>query len=266
MAERVTRGHTRSENVDPIRLAGHLNLARLLVGQGEWRAAVVELGGAADVDLRQARMMRAVLATLPFLSIPRDDLASTMEELRSWAPPAPEPGSPPERAYDRHARLYFMGLLSSKLGDATAALEYADAIEELADVAATAVPGDLATTVRVDVAWRQGSSPADVLRTLEPLSGQVPAVFWDNPAFGQEHARYVRAAALQQAGENDEALRWLEDTFIVTPGWEYYLAPTRYLAAQVLDAMGRTDEAAEARAEYLEFWAEADGGISLPGG
>ncbi len=38
------------------------------------------------------------------------------------------------------------------------------------------------------------------------------------------------------------------------------------LAARVLDASGRTEEAAEARATYRELWADADGGISLPGG
>ena len=266
MAERLAGGFTRSANADAIRLEGHLNLARLFVAQGRWRAAAVELERAADVDLEQARMTRAVLATLPFLSIPRDDLVSTMEELQRWAPPVPERGSPPERAYDQHVRVYFMGLLSSKLGDATKALEYADAIEELADVARTAVPGELATTIRADVAWRQGSTPMDVLRALEPLRGHLPAVLWDHPAFGQEHARYVRASALQQAGENDKALRWLEDTFDVTPGAVYYLAPTQYLAAQAFDASGRTEEAAEARATYRELWADADGGISLPGG
>ena len=154
MAERLASGFTRSANADAIRLEGHLNLTRLFVAQGRWRAAAVELERAADVDPEPARMMRAVMATLPFLSIPRDDLASVMEEMQRWAPPVPEPGSPPERAYDQHARLYFMGLLSTKLGDASRALEYADAIEELADVARTAVPGELATTLRADVAWR----------------------------------------------------------------------------------------------------------------
>jgi hypothetical protein len=52
MAERVARGHTRSENVDPIRIAGHLNLARVLVGQGKWRAAAVELDVGADAGAR----------------------------------------------------------------------------------------------------------------------------------------------------------------------------------------------------------------------
>jgi tetratricopeptide (TPR) repeat protein len=268
MAERLASGFTRSANAEPIRLAGHLNLARLFVAQGRWRAAAVELEQAADVDLEQARITRAVFATLPFLSIPRDDLVRVMEELQRWAPPVPAPGAPPERAYDQHIRLYFMGLLSSKLGDATGALEYAGAIEELADVAGTAVPGELATTLRADVAWRQGSAPADVLHALEPLQGHLPAVLWDHPAFGQEHARFVRASALQRAGENDEALRWLENTFELTPGGVYYLAPTQYLAAQVLDAAGRTEEASEARATYSELWADADAdrGISLPGG
>jgi tetratricopeptide (TPR) repeat protein len=265
MAERVARGHTRSENADAIRLAGHLNLARLLVGQGEWGAAALELEGAADVDAEQARMARAVLTTLPFLSIPRDDLERAMEELQRWSPPVAEPGSPPERAYDQHARLYLLGLLSSKLGDGARALEYADAIVQLPDEAETAVPGELATTLRADVAWRQGNSPADVLRALEPLRGQLPAVLYNHPVFGQEHARYVRASALQQAGQNDEALRWLEDTFIASPGQVYYLAPTRYLVAQVLDASGRPEEAAEARTTYLELWSDADAGISPPG-
>ncbi len=266
MAERLASGFTRSANADAIRLEGHLNLARLFVAQGRWRAAAVELERAADVDPEPARMTRAVMATLPFLSIPRDDLASVMEEMQRWAPPVPEPESPPERAYDQHVRLYFMGLLSTKLGDASRALEYADAIEELADVARTAVPGELATTLRADVAWRQGGSPADVLRALEPLRGRLPAVLWDHPAFGQEHTRFVRASALQRAGENDEALRWLEDTFDVTPGAVYYIAPTQYLAAQALDASGRAEEAAEARAGYRKLWADADEGISLPGG
>ena len=266
MAVRLARGYTRSANADPIRLAGYLNLARLFVAHGRWRAALAELEQAAEIDLEQARMTRAVLATLPFLSIPREDLASVMEELQRWAPPVPEQGSPPERAYDQHTRLYFMGLLSSKLGDASRALEYADAIEELNDVARTAVPGELATTLRADVAWRRESSPAEVLLALEPLRGQVPAVLWDHPAFGQEHARYVRASALHRAGEDGAALRWLEDTFTLTAGTVYYLAPTRYLAAQVLDASGRAEEAAEARSTYRELWADADGRISLPAG
>ena len=266
MAERLARGQTRSAYANPSRLAGHLNLARLLVGQGEWRAATVELEQAAHIDLGHACMARAVLSTLPFLSIPRDDLTSTMEELQRWAPPVPEPGSPPQGAYDQHVRLYFMGLLTSKLGDATRALEYADEIEGLPDVVGTPVPGGLATTIRADAAWRLGGTPVSVLGALEPLEGHLPAVLWDHPAFGQEHARYIRASALQQAGENEEALRWLEDTFALTPGTVYYLAPTRYLAAQVLDASGREEEAAEARATYRELWADADGRISMPGG
>ena len=268
MAERLARGYTRSANAEPIRLAGHLNLARLFVAQGRWRAAAVELERAADLDAEQARMTRAVLTTLPFLSVPRDDLASAMEELQRWAPPVPEPGSPPQRAYDQHVRLYFMGLLSSKLGDATEALAHADTIEELDDVAGTAVPGELATTLRADVAWRQGNSVAYVIRTLGPLRGQVPAVLWDHPAFGLEHARYVGVSALQRggAGENTFALQWLENTFAVTPGAVYYLAPTRYLAAKALDALGRAEEADEALATYSELWADADGRISLPGG
>ena len=263
MAERVSRGQARPTNAEPIRLEGHLNLVELFVAQGRWRAAAVQLDRAADLDPERARLHRAVMATLPFLSIPRDDLESVMEDLQRWAPAVPEQGSPPERAYDQQIRLYFMGLLSSKLGDATRALGYADAIEGLPDVVGTPVPGGLATTIRADAAWRQGSASVVVLRALEPLQGHLPAVLWDHPAFGQEHARYVRASALQQAGENDEALRWLEDTFKLTPGRVYYLAPTRYLAARVLDASGR---AAEARATYRELWADADSGISLPGG
>ena len=62
------------------------------------------------------------------------------------------------------------------------------------------------------------------------------------------------------------ALRWLEDTFKLATGAVYYLAPTRYLAARVLDASGRVEEAAEADATYGELWADADEEISLPGG
>ena len=266
MAERTARSQARATNAHETRLSGHLNLARLFVARGQWHAADEQLGRASDLDPERARLTRAVLATLPFLPVPHDDLASVLEELQQWMPPAPEQGAPPERAYDQHLRMYFLGLLSSKLGDTAAAFEYADSIETLDDFAATAVPAELATTIRADAAWRDGSSPADVLRALEPLRGHVPAVFWSHPAFGQEHARYLRASALYLAGESDEALRWLENTFTVTPGWVYYLGPVGYLTAQVLDASGRVEEAAGAHATYGELWADADAEVQFPEG
>jgi tetratricopeptide (TPR) repeat protein len=264
LAERFARRQARSTNALAPRLAGHVNLARLLVAHGQWRAASAELRAATELDGARARTMRAALATLPFLAVPREDLVSIVEEVQAWTPAAAEPGSPPERAYDQHMRLYFLGALASKLGDATAALEYADAIEALADEAQTAVPGDLATTIRADVSWRQGDTPQEAIRALEALRGHVPAVFWEDPVFGQEHARYIRASVLLSAGEFEESLRWLDNGLVVTPGWVYYLGPVAYLRAQALEASGRTDEAGEARAAYRELWADADAEIASP--
>lgn len=159
LGRRLARMQTRPENTPLQRLEGHVNLAHLLVAHGRWAEAAEELDRAAELDPERARLQRAVLATLPFLAVPDGDLLEALEELERWSPETAGPDATPATGYDSHVRLYFLGLLSSKLGDFDEALSRADAVEALANPAGTAVPGELATSVRADVAWRRGDAP-----------------------------------------------------------------------------------------------------------
>ena len=264
IAERAARDQTRPGNRREARVAGFLNLAILFTARGRWSDAYAELANAARIDPVMALEERAVLAGLPFLPVPREDLEGLRRDLDAWTPPAAPVGSPPERAYQRHARCFLLGLVSSKLGDFETALAFADSLERLPDAAGTTVPGDLAATVRASVAWRSGQAPDRVLRELSALEGHLPAALWQDPVFGQEQARFIRAASLLAAGSPEDALGWLQNTFTLTPGAVYYQAGVSYLEAQALDALSRPNEARQARESLERLWAEADRGIEIP--
>lgn len=264
VAERAARDQTRPDHQREARLAGFLNLAILFTARGRWSQAEAELANAGRIDAVRTLEERAVLATLPFVPVPREDLEGLRRDLEAWTPPAAAAGVSPDRAYDRHARCYLLGLVASKLGGFATALAWADSLERLPDAAGTTVPGDLAVTVRASVAWLSGQAPDRVLGELAALKGHVPAVLWQDPVFAEEQARYARAAALVAAGRAEDALPWLQDTFTVTPGSLYYQAGVAYLEAEALDALSRPDEARRARERVAKLWAEADRGIELP--
>jgi hypothetical protein len=163
-----------------------------------------------------------------------------------------------------HQRLYVLGLLASKLGEFEKALSYADSIEMLPNPAETAVPLEYAATVRANVARDRGRPAADVLTLLEPVRGRVPAAVYGRPMFSQERARFLRAEALHGVGRDDEALRWLSDSFTVWRAGVYYKAPVLHLTARIHDANSRPDEARDAREAFDRVWSRADTAIAFP--
>jgi len=265
VAERGARSQMRQANTTDVRRAGHRNLARILAGGGGWSDVEEQLDLLAELDPIEGRRQRALLTSLPWFAIPAPALEVCRAELVEWRPDTPAPDTPLDRAYEAHRRTYYLGLVESKMGNFGAARAWADSLEALPDVSGIpAVVEGLAATVRADVAWREGRPPSELLSLLEPVRGEVPALLWTDPMIGQEHARLLRAIALHEAGRDDEALRWLQNGFENTPGWDYYRAPVAYLTGLVMRAEGRKEEAAAARATFERLWAAADAPIALP--
>ena len=204
-AERLARNAVESRRSTTQRAAGYITLARLFVAQGRWSEAAIELRNARQLDPYQEVLVQALLASLPWLAVPREEVLVSRDALLGWTPTPADSGAPLRRAYLPHQRLYVLGLLASKLGEFEKALSYADSIVMLPDAAGTAVPIEYAATVRANVARDRGRPAADVLTLLEPVRGRVPAAVYSQPLFSQERARFLRAEALHGVGRDDEA-------------------------------------------------------------
>ena len=263
-AERLARTALESGRTASMQRTGYINLARLFVAQGRWSEAAIELGNARSLDPDQTVLVQALLASLPWVAVPRDEVSASRDALLGWTPTPAVPDAPLERSYVPHQRLYVLGLLASRLGEFEKALSYADSIERLPDPAETAVPLEYTATLRANVARDRGSSAADVLTQLDPVRGRVPAAVYALPMFSQERARFLRAEALHGVGRDDEALRWLNNSFTLPRAGVYYKAPVLYLTARIHDANSRPDEARNAREAFERIWSGADAEIVFP--
>lgn len=84
-----------------------------------------------------------------------------------------------------------------------------------------------------------------------------------NSWYQNRHGRFLRAELLLRLGDYEEALRWYESLEGYTVSTSIMLGPRTYRMAQCLDALGRSAEAAEAYARFIELWEEADPALQV---
>jgi tetratricopeptide (TPR) repeat protein len=207
----------------------------------------------------------ALAATLPFLDVPRADVAVLRGEIERWTPLPDVAGAPSlATALRPHLRLYILGLLAARMEDNEHAEQYARQLERLsAPAQGHGITAALAATIRADVALH-ARRYAEVLTLLVPVNGEVPLElvsvrpFVNTREFTQEHARYLRAEALLALGRNDEARRWLEYGFQGSP-WELaYLAPVHDRLARILASSGDRQGSATHLKAFAKLWRDSD--------
>ena len=160
--------------------------------------------------------------------------------MERWSPghDASKPLPESIRPLAPHLRLYLLGLLSTRLGNAAEALRLASELETLpAPPESRAVVRSLARTIRADVAAESGRTN-EGLTLLADVRGEIPFELLMLPYFSEEHARYLRSRLLFQAGRDEEALRLVENGFAGTPGELYYRAPAHLLQAEIQQRLG----------------------------
>ncbi len=234
-------------------------LALLELAQGKWRAATSQFA-LAERSLASAKRMQALSATWPFLAIPESELVALRAELETWNPQAEAPEATPGLAstLQPQLRLYLLGLLSSRLGDHAQALRHTAELEKSEHPAeAAALVRDLARTIQADVELRRGR-PADALRLLEPVKGEVPPELLANPFFSEEGSRYLRAELLYQLGRDREALRWFSNGFQGTPNELAYLAPAHLRQAELYERLGDRQQAVNHYSRFIQLWKSCD--------
>lgn len=264
-AEELARLELAWRRQPAIRQGAQLLSGWLEVGRGRWSSARPAFLAAEQEGAAAGRVHRALAAALPFLVVPRSDLLAVRAEIEAWTPERdPEERTATATALRPHLRLYLLGLLSSRLDQPAEARRYSAELERLpAQPGSAGVVHGLAQTIRSDVAWQAGDFK-EVLTALGEVTPEIPLELVSVPAYftareyAQEHARYLRAAALAALRRDSEALRWLEAGLRGAPNEFAFLAPLSRLLGEIQERAGDRAAATAHYERLVRLWQDGD--------
>ena len=263
VADRISRFLIEPTRSPAAQSYGHMSLAQLALGRGQLGSARAHLARTEALAPDLGLVYRALLAAEPFVpASPRDMEAARLAILR-WdaASVADQTGS---TVYTVHngvqpvLRLYLLGLLSARLGDAAGAARYADELRRapVPKGSGTLVP-DLTEGVRAAAALARGDSAA-ALAALERVRSEVPLDRIANSAFyANALGRYQRAELLRRTGRARESLAW----YATLGDGRYdvaYIAPAHLGQALAWQELADTAKAVGHYRRFLALWGDAD--------
>jgi DNA-binding SARP family transcriptional activator len=214
-AESLARALTGAARSDEMRALFHVLLGHLRLAQDDPEGALRELRIAEGHDRAWGLETRALFAALPFAGISRREAEAARNDLLGWDPATVAPSGfvvfAMHNGLHAHIRLYLLALLEARLADAAAAGAHAAALEQLAPApGAEGLSEHLARGARARVLWLEGRI-GEALATLE--GGRSEAWFLlteASPFYAQAFERYMRAELLDALGRDDEARGWRE--------------------------------------------------------
>ena len=236
----------------------------LLVAQGKWAAARDELAAIRRLDPPVALESAAYLSLVPFLPKDRTQQERLKAGLEDFDPDVPASGNP-TKWFNVHDGLhhilktYLYGMLSAQLGDEAAAERSA---AQLAAIEAPRNAGTMATdfalSIRAEMLRRAGAVE-EALAELERIRLENwNAMMIASPFLSETYERFMRAELLLEVGRLEEALSWYENLF----GSSVYEVAFRPIAdlrrGQILERLGRAEEAAERYRHFIEAWRDCD--------
>ncbi|HEY7635921.1 MAG TPA: BTAD domain-containing putative transcriptional regulator [Gemmatimonadales bacterium] len=239
--------------------------AFLDLAAGRWVAARQHLTRALPLQPAATVEYRGLLATLSFLPVERADLEDLRSTLKAWDATTVPPGAHPYPGFDVHQgahsvlRLYLLGALSARLGDA-GALSCATELDRFEDGGdAERLARDLAHSVRAQHAFWRGE-PRVALAALELLRlepRQILSVL-QSPFYTGTAERWLRAELLHELGRDEEALRWYRSLAQSSLYDLIYLAPSHLRRGEICEALGDTDQATQHYRRAVELWSGCD--------
>jgi DNA-binding SARP family transcriptional activator/TolB-like protein len=264
--ERVAQARLRHERNPDDQARFQLFLAQVQLARGRYRDAVSGIE-AASVPTPRRLEYRAMMASLPFLPVPADEVATVRTEIAAHSELAPEDAGGPVTGrgieyphllwpgLHRVQRLYLLGALHAALGDGAAAEAVADSLARFAPDRLWASSYERLTRARAAVAAGQ---PRAALRILGPVEPPARRTFESLVDHGRPYERWLRAEVLRQTGRSAEALRWYA-TFPDPVARDLaYLAPSHLRRAEIHEAAGSPDQAAFHYRRFIDLWADAD--------
>jgi tetratricopeptide (TPR) repeat protein len=254
------------ERPSDVRAAGRLLLATAELARGRPRSAKRELAAAAGLNAAWALELGCVWAAsgiIPDLALWRPD--SLRVALDGWdaaaVPSSLAPGAFLEAHDDVHPllRRYLIGLLDASRGGLDAADSAAAELERMGGPSSPeTLAANLARGLRAEILSRAGRD-AEALAVLESAGTHSPyALAVASPFHAGSRERFLHAHLLARLGRPEEALSFYMS---LGDGSVYdlpYVAPAHLRAAALLEASGRTGEAAEHYRRVAELWRDAD--------
>jgi tetratricopeptide (TPR) repeat protein len=225
----------------------------------------MELAKAERLDRATGIEYRALLAAMPFLPVAETNLAAIRAGVEQLEANAAASAAPVKDYFDvhddlhLHLRSYLLGLLSIRLGQGEAAIEYANALEQLGGApAAVTLANDLSQSLHAQMA-RYLEQPADALVLLEQnkmeSSYELAVV---SSFYAQSYERYLRASLLQELGRLDEALNWYNSFGEFSVYDLACLAPAHLQRGEIYETMGEREQAVQHYTRFIALWQNCD--------
>jgi len=251
--------------IPEIRAFGYILEAHLELARGRWGVAQERLADAAALDPVPALEARAQLSLAPFLDPSRSYLEDLRSELEEWDAAAVPPGSTgnpwiePNDGFHEELRLYLLGAVSARLGDTDRARQLASELEP-SDI--STAEAEFALTLSHNLralAWLAENRPEEAVREFEQTK---PVGLWErtysSAVFAQSYERYLRAEALEAVGRTDEALRWYTSVWVQNSFDRVYRAVSHLKKGEIFERAGDHDRALEEYSQVVELWRDAD--------
>lgn len=210
-AEMLVRGFIEVARSPELRALCHIQLAHLALAQHHMDVAHEELRRAQALDEAWGLETRGLLASLPFHTTPAPELERVRVELTAWDAAAVPPSS--FAVFSMHNELhptireFLLGLVSLRLGDDAAARTHGAALSRMAQ--RNGGLGDcLASELNASLARAEGRT-AEALALLE---GTKPRLWFQltvaSPFFCLTSRRFLQAELLRDVGRTEEAAGW----------------------------------------------------------
>ncbi len=249
----------------PDRAVNHLTLAELELAQGRLGAAREHFKQLALVNRHWALADEAYRMLASHHTIGNDELRRWQGLLQRWdaeAAPLADPLPPNAMAIrhdglNEHLRRYLLGRIGARLHSYQAALGYADDLEKMGNPAGAGSVGvDLAQSIRAHVFAEQGRLE-EALQALESAPREVPFPRRGlSWAYVQPQERFLRAELLERLGRPEEALKWYQSIDY----WpESVLAgPSHLRQAGIHEQLRQPKQAVEQYRRFVDLWRECD--------
>ena len=250
--------------IEPAEPSVTLWQAQVALGRGR-RGAADSLLAHGALPPARAVEMRALFSVLPGLPREPVDLIAIRAELEALPgralPPRSDPvwrGSldAPPLAWDG-VDARQRALLLGLLAAESGEIERATAEVGALEAMGEGRGPEYARILAARIAFLDGD-PAGALAALGPPADPDPPVFEVFTDYGRIYARYLRAEVLDALGRREEALTWFETFPDPQARGLPLIAPALFSRARILEALGRTGEAEGLRAAARSLWADGD--------
>jgi len=257
---RVARIWTGLQRAPYLRGMGHLILAYVQLGRGQWRVAEAEIERARGLGAPSYVTYHAVVARLlPWVPATDEELERLLGEARAL-PDVAGSGEPSRDhgGVEPHAREVLIGLLEARLGHRDAARASAARLEAMGGTAYAHTLGeDLARTIEGYSRWLQDDAQG-ALAAFEAMPMEAGyALIFISELYSHGFARFLRARALQSTGRAAEAEGWYEG-LTASPFEIAFRGPSLFHRAQIREAAGDRAEAVRLYRAFVELWRDAD--------